>query len=537
MQNNYCLFCEKQRLEGTIHYPSLLQTALYLKYNPQDEMTIDDLIKHSHKKWVIDFYEKSSEIKDEEFLNKYYNNHEITSKLIDLTEYYKYRLDIPNLFMLPLSKMMKTYNKLRKEYHYTKIKYKLKILIPENSNQVDVQFTQLLQLTMSKREEEQQSLISLLNKFQSQQNSKPKQIKSYTQQSSLSITKSYSKPLNKQNEQATKKLKSILNGDIRQPQQLQIQKKTQSKSHPNLKFNTLHSVYNTSKKLSIQPSKSNLQPIKTLGQSKIASQADIISNIYLEKSNPIKINLNILQMILLFALYLLSVQAIYILHSKGISIDRYDYFVIELNQIDYKVKSQIAHNGSFTISKLYNDSALYDVFILDQLVILSIYRLIIIVLGKQNAFSCLIQVKQAQIIINIRNNILYQMQQDILLLITHHSLKMVLFLLLGYICNQIIYQVIEPIPTYYQVTIKSISSNKNNSNYCFCRSLDMFQDMVFDLNFKVSQRNLTQGIHRKKQIKQYLVTKKVLQMINHFKYILHFSFIKNLLHHYQTQYL
>ncbi|CAD8134664.1 unnamed protein product [Paramecium pentaurelia] len=305
MQNNNCLFCEKQRLEGAIHYPSLLQTALYLKYNPQDEMNIDDLIKHSHKKWVIDFYEKSQDIQDQEFLKKYYDCHEIISKLIDLTEYYKYRLDTPNLFMLPLFKLIKNYNKLRKDYHYTQIKYKLKILLPQNRNNVDVQFTQLLQLTMSKQEEEQQSLISLLNKFQPQQNKMPKQIKSYTQQSSLSTSKLISKPLIKQSEQLSRKLKSILNGDIRQqipqslPKQQQI-KKTQSKSHSTIKFHTLHSINNNSKKLSMQSSQSNLQQIKTLGQSKIGSQADIISSIYLQKNNPIVKNRQQRKLIQLF---------------------------------------------------------------------------------------------------------------------------------------------------------------------------------------------------------------------------------------------
>ncbi|CAD8051208.1 unnamed protein product [Paramecium sonneborni] len=453
MQNKDCLFCEKQRLEGTIHYPSLLQTALYLKYNPQDEMTIDDLIKHSHKKWVIDFYEKSQDIQNEEFLKKYYISHEIFSKLVDLTEYYKYRLDTPNLFMLPLFKLIKTYNSLRKEYHYTQIKYKLKMLLPPIRDHVDVQFTQLLQLTMNKQEEEQQSLISLLNKFQTQQNQMPKQIKSYTQQSSLSTTKLYSKPLNKQTELTSKKLKSILNGDVCQPQQLQIQK-MQSKSHPNIKLHTLQNVYNNSKKLSKQSSKSNLQPIKTLGSIKIGSQADIISSIYLQKNNPIKINLIILQMIILFALFLLSVQGIYILHSKGISINRQDYFVIELNQTDYREKSQIAHNGSFTISKLYNDSALYDVFILDETgytCYLQAYynsswetECFFLFNSSQTSlnnyeFSDQYTVQDAQRYIIIDNTPFPQ---------NGAFFADRLYLQLDYI------QVIQPIPTYYQVTIK-----------------------------------------------------------------------------------
>ncbi|CAK72335.1 unnamed protein product (macronuclear) [Paramecium tetraurelia] len=303
MQNNNCLFCEKQRIEGTIHYPTLLQTvpiqfikALYLKYNSQDEMSIDDLIKHAHKKWVIDFYEKSQEIQDQEFLKKYYDReHGIVPKLIDLTEYYKYSLDTPNLFMLPLFKLIKNYNKLRKEYHYTKIKYKLKILVPQNGIKVDKKYTQLLQLTMSNQEDEQQSLISLLNKFQPQQIAIPKQLKSYTQQSCIQTTKLHTKPLIKKSEQASYKLKSIVNGDIvqqqpqllSQQQQYQLQRRTQSKSHSNIKFHTLQSVNNNSKKQSIAYNKSNLQPIKTLGQSKIGSQADIISNIQIQNTNSI----------------------------------------------------------------------------------------------------------------------------------------------------------------------------------------------------------------------------------------------------------
>ncbi|CAD8046044.1 unnamed protein product [Paramecium primaurelia] len=457
MQNNNCLFCEKQRLDGAINYPALLQTALFLKYNTQDEMTIDDLIKHSHKKWVIDYYEKSQEILDQEFLKKYYGYHQITFKLIDLTEYYKYRLDTPNMFMLPIFKLMKNYNKLRKEYHNTQIKYKLKILVPQNNNnKVDIKYTQILQLTMSKQEEEQQSLISLLNKFQPQQITIPKQIKSYTQQSNQSTTKLSNKPLIKQNEQASKKLKSLLNGEILQQQQLLPQqqqqsiKRGQSKSHSNIKFHTLNSVnINNSKKMSIPSNKSNLQPIKIQGQSKFGSQ-----QFYCQNKITKKIKLIILQMIILFALFLLQVQAIYILHTKGISINQLDYFVIELNQTGYKVKSQIAHNGSFTISKLYNDSALFDIFVLDQTgynCYLQAYY------NSSWETECFFLFNSSQASLN---NFEYQKDYpvadaQIYLVIDNTPFPQNgayfadrLYLQLDYI------QLIQPIPTYYQVTIK-----------------------------------------------------------------------------------
>jgi hypothetical protein len=59
---------------------------------------------------VIDFFEKALEVNDE-FLKKRYSNPEIYSKLGDLTEYYKYRLDTPYMYMLPLSKLLSNYNK------------------------------------------------------------------------------------------------------------------------------------------------------------------------------------------------------------------------------------------------------------------------------------------------------------------------------------------------------------------------------------------------------------------------------------------
>ena len=69
---------------------------------------------------------------------------------------------------------------------------------------------------------------------------------------------------------------------------------------------------------------------------------------------------------ILIVLLLTSVTAIYILHTKGIAIEKQSYFVVEINQSDYNLNSQIVHNGSIAITKLYDDSALFDVFLLDQ---------------------------------------------------------------------------------------------------------------------------------------------------------------------------
>ncbi|CAK55681.1 unnamed protein product (macronuclear) [Paramecium tetraurelia] len=287
MQIN-CLFCEKQRTDGKINFPFLLKTALYLKYNQNDDQPIDDVIKHSHKKWVIDFFEKAQEIKDEAFVRSYYQSNQIGSKLVDLTEYYKYRLDTPHFFMLPLSKAINQYNKIRKEYHYTQIKYQLGMLVHTKNNQNDLPFVKMLKMGETKQEDSvSKSLISLLNKIKPTQ-IKAKQIKQakvYTQQSSLSTTKLNYQPLIKKSELVSRKLKAILNENGHSPVKQNNQyKKIQSKSQSNVHLNTQISMYNY-KKLSVQQSMQMLMPTKSVQQSKLGSQADIISSIYLSKNS------------------------------------------------------------------------------------------------------------------------------------------------------------------------------------------------------------------------------------------------------------
>ncbi|CAD8043790.1 unnamed protein product [Paramecium primaurelia] len=291
MQIN-CLFCEKQRTDGKINFPILLKTALYLKYNQNDDQPIEDIIKHSHKKWVIDFFEKAQEIKDEEFVKKYFQQNEIGPKLVDLTEYYKYRLDTPHFFMVPLSKAINQYNKIRKEYHYTQIKYQLGMLVHTKNNKNDLPFTKMLMMGDTKQEDSiSKSIISLLNKIRPTQ-IKVKQIKQakvYTQQSSLSTTKLNYQPLIKKSELVSRKLKAILNENSRSPiKQNNQYKKVQSKSQSNVHLNTQISI-NNYKKMSMQQSMQMLISTKNLQQSKLGSQADIISSIYLSKKNSINL--------------------------------------------------------------------------------------------------------------------------------------------------------------------------------------------------------------------------------------------------------
>ncbi|CAD8051872.1 unnamed protein product [Paramecium sonneborni] len=280
MQIN-CLFCDKQKTDGKIHFPTLLNTALYLKYNQNDDQPIDDIIKHSHKKWVIDFFEKAQEIKDEEFIKKYFQSNEIGPKLVDLTEYYKYRLDSPHLYMLPLSKV------LNQQYLENIITLKS---IHTKTNQNEIPFIKMLKLGETKQEDSvSKSLISLLNKIKPTQYklSQPKQAKVYTQQSSLSTTKLNYQPLIKQSEQVSRKLKAILNENVRSPlikKQNNQYKKVQSKSHSNVHLNTQISIHNY-KKLSMQQSMQMLMPTKTLQSTKLGSQADLIQSIYLQKSS------------------------------------------------------------------------------------------------------------------------------------------------------------------------------------------------------------------------------------------------------------
>lgn len=73
-------------------------------------MSIDDFLKHSRKKFVLEFYEKLNN-GEEEHLTRYYESQEINQNLAKGLEYFKYRMDTPHLFMSPGGELLQKWNR------------------------------------------------------------------------------------------------------------------------------------------------------------------------------------------------------------------------------------------------------------------------------------------------------------------------------------------------------------------------------------------------------------------------------------------
>ncbi|CAD8200397.1 unnamed protein product [Paramecium octaurelia] len=168
-----CLFCQQKT-----SLCNLINLALQYKYEHKIEITIDDFVDSSKKKEIVQFYEKIFD-QEEEYLEKQFQRAEQTRRLRTLTEYYKYEIHTPRLYMKKVEKTIRDYQKHKKNFHYNKIKYQLGLnqkdqqtqrikTEPEKNNNIANNLV-LFDLT---QEEPSKSVIEMLNLLNNQSKKK-----------------------------------------------------------------------------------------------------------------------------------------------------------------------------------------------------------------------------------------------------------------------------------------------------------------------------------------------------------------------------
>ncbi|KAM3130460.1 hypothetical protein pb186bvf_017462 [Paramecium bursaria] len=145
----------------------------------------------------------------------------------------------------------------------------------------------------------------------------------------------------------------------------------------------------------------------------------------------------------------------YVLNSKELQIPMGKFHLIDLNQTQSKQKSQIQHQGQILIRKSYHDSALFDLFLLDQFGLqcyLSIYY------NSSWEQPCFFQYNISQTKLQLIN---YTYQYEIDSTIQQYIvIDNTYFPLEGAYYDDDLYlnieyqQTVQPIPTYYSYTIK-----------------------------------------------------------------------------------
>ncbi|CAD8095523.1 unnamed protein product [Paramecium primaurelia] len=236
-----CLFCQQKT-----SLCNLITMALQYKYEHKIEITIDDFVDSSKKKEIVQFYEKIFD-HEEEYLEKQFQRVEQIRRLKTLTEYYKYEIHTPRLYMRKLEKTIRDYQKHKKNFHYNKIKQKLGLnqkdqqtlrvkTEPEKNNNI-VNNLVLFDLT---QEEPSKSVIELLNLINNQSKKKV-QFANQIKQTAC-VTPSIQNSA--RNKILQKQLKAILQTDvIPKYQNAPISKRSVvSLKTSTLKSNTFHSA-------------------------------------------------------------------------------------------------------------------------------------------------------------------------------------------------------------------------------------------------------------------------------------------------------
>lgn len=83
----------------------MMTGAMYQKYASSQNYfytrDINNILTNTRNNFTLKYYDYQTLDEEEEYLKRQYKSKESNQKLINLTEYYKYHIEIPRIFIVP----------------------------------------------------------------------------------------------------------------------------------------------------------------------------------------------------------------------------------------------------------------------------------------------------------------------------------------------------------------------------------------------------------------------------------------------------
>jgi hypothetical protein len=108
----------------------MINRALFSKYSASQNYyytkDVNDITSNQRTGAVILFKDYQTLDEEDEFLKRFYRMQEYSGKITMLSEYYKFHVDIPRLFMLPTTHTLNKFHDKKRRIEYIRITKMLK---------------------------------------------------------------------------------------------------------------------------------------------------------------------------------------------------------------------------------------------------------------------------------------------------------------------------------------------------------------------------------------------------------------------------
>lgn len=119
-----CLFCESMKQRKKTF--AMISTALYVKHTPNLNYhytkNINDILASKRTAKVILYKDLIFFNESKEYCRRMYDFKELPEKLVSLTEFYQYHVEIPNLHMVTLEKILRNYQIKKRKIEYIQVR-------------------------------------------------------------------------------------------------------------------------------------------------------------------------------------------------------------------------------------------------------------------------------------------------------------------------------------------------------------------------------------------------------------------------------
>lgn len=119
-----CLFCESMKQRKKTF--AMISTALYVKHTPNLNYhytkNINDILASKRTAKVILYKDLIFFNESKEYFRRMYDLNELPEKLVSLTEFYQYHIEIPNLHIMTLERILRNYQIKKRKIEYIQVR-------------------------------------------------------------------------------------------------------------------------------------------------------------------------------------------------------------------------------------------------------------------------------------------------------------------------------------------------------------------------------------------------------------------------------